>query len=945
MSGVSMGVEGSTDTTTTGEKGPSGRGSVHGRHAHSAWNIRYNNHRRKKKEDKEEKEDVTPSCHAPHGRHRTALVVLDLPQVVPGCPGFQEEKNAMAGRVSPPVGEYTVRRRRNQETESPGLFPEPFDGSQLYCHVNVEATDPDDEEENTAIISYPLPCSNRGTCEIDQCVYNGTIPCADPLGEDPDNCLESILKTYNSSNPLDIFMADVQCCQCQESWTGNICEERMSPPPPPSSNGSPLPLGAILTISLVGFLVGATVVGIVLYFKFRKQARDALVKINRRLRMPPPQTQATIVFTDVESSTKLWEWNAQAMKESLQISFKVMRSLLKKYYGYESNTEGDAICVVFHTETDAVSWALDVQQALIYPATTVGTDWPEDILGHPLTKPVEHKGVVIYRGLRIRIGIHSGRKEDVATTSEEVDDQRKRRFFGDTIHFNCLRPRQEKMSDQSSRTVTVEGEETNEDQDVEKQVDGGNNTRDASPVLRRVSTGNASMVSTETENGEFSAAMHHQSGRIRYVGPAVELAKKISDVPSGGQIFMSGSTLGNIGLQQIEQNVRIIHMGEHQLAPNKPPVELIQILPTCLLGRLYYFSPPRRTTQISPSYFEAPGVISKGLDEGDFTYNEVVIVFMFLTGVDSLNQWDRARTESATTAAVHCIRVVLRKYEGYEVEETEGNMMLAFGNFRDAVLFSVFVQEELTKVEWDNDLLAQPAASEVWESLASAKGRKHCLFRGLRYKVGVGKGVPTSIEPHASTGRAAYFGPVTSRAARVAAMASGGQVLCLSRHWKECLAECKDIKRKVFSVELGAHRLKGIESSQSLVQLSTPSLAQRPFGPLGGTLEKLFAKFVPFNLSQRLMFSKNLAHAKDEVGMSSTVGAGNQSAADSKRSLASSSIRLGSAAPDVEMQNASFATMASEGSIAYEVLLSRNEYLEAEVEKWKSLYEQASSGA
>mmetsp|Transcript_10819 Transcript_10819/g.66850 ORF Transcript_10819/g.66850 Transcript_10819/m.66850 type:complete len:862 (-) Transcript_10819:1790-4375(-) len=852
------------------------------------------------------------------------------------------EMDAPLHRVSTLGGATNVRGRRNQESETPRLFPEPFDGSQLFCHVNVESTDPNDEEENTAIISYPLPCSNRGTCDIDQCVYNGTIPCADPLGADPDNCLESILETYNSSNPLDIFMADVQCCQCQESWEGNICEERVSPPPPSPSTGDDLPLGAILTISLVGFLVGATVVGVFLYFKYRKQARDALVKINRRLRMPPPQTQATIVFTDVESSTKLWEWNAQAMKESLQISFKVMRSLLKKYYGYESNTEGDAICVVFHTETDAVAWALDVQQALLYPAATIGADWPEDILGHSSTKPVVHNGVVIYRGLRIRIGIHSGRKEDVATTSEEENAPAKRRFFGDTIHFNCLRRSQDSVQNHSSGTTPVEEEKGREDNDVEKQEGKESESEQTSNITRRASVGNASTMSADTENGEFSAAMHHQSGRIRYVGPAVELAKKISDVPSGGQILMSGSTLGNIALQQLEQNVRIIHMGEHHLAANKPPVELIQILPTSLLGRLYYFSPLRRTTQISPSYFEAPGVLSKGLDEANYTYNEVVIVFMFLTGIDSLNQWDRVRTESATTAAVHCIRGVLRQYKGYEVEETEGNMMLAFGKFQDAVLFSVIIQEELNKIEWDSNLLAQPAASEIWESLAASKGQKHCLFRGLRYKVGLEKGVPTSIEPHASTGRAAYFGPVTSRAARVAAMASGGQVLCLSKQWKECVTDSKEIKRKVFSVELGAYRLKGIESSQSLVQLSTPSLAQRPFGPLGGTLDKLFAKFVPFNLSQRLMFSKNLSYSKVESVLSST-SKGNLSTTSLKHSQPQSLNPLGSANQDIEMQSGTFGTLANEGAIAYEAILSRNEYLEAEVERLKSLYQKAAT--
>lgn len=51
-------------------------------------------------------------------------------------------------------------------------------------------------------------------------------------------------------------------------------------------------------------------------------------------------------------------------------------------------------------------------------------------------------------------------------------------------------------------------------------------------------------------------------------------------------------------------------------------------------------------------------------------------------------------------------------------------------------------------------------------------------FRGPRVRMGVYRGQPTRVVPHASTGRADYFGPLVNRAARFChASAHGGQVI------------------------------------------------------------------------------------------------------------------------------------------------------------------------
>ena len=43
----------------------------------------------------------------------------------------------------------------------------------------------------------------------------------------------------------------------------------------------------------------------------------------------------TLVMTDVEGSTALWEWNSRVMNSALALHDHTLRSLLPKHYGYE----------------------------------------------------------------------------------------------------------------------------------------------------------------------------------------------------------------------------------------------------------------------------------------------------------------------------------------------------------------------------------------------------------------------------------------------------------------------------------------------------------------------------------------------------------------------------------------------------------------------------------
>lgn len=125
----------------------------------------------------------------------------------------------------------------------------------------------------------------------------------------------------------------------------------------------------------------------------------------RRLQpeIAPPTGNLAVVFTDIKSSTFLWEMFPDAMRTAIKTHNDVMRRQLRIFGGYEVKTEGDAFMVTFPTPTSALVWCLSVQLKLL------DAQWPEEITSIQeggLLK--DENGVKIYQGLSVRMGIHWG---------------------------------------------------------------------------------------------------------------------------------------------------------------------------------------------------------------------------------------------------------------------------------------------------------------------------------------------------------------------------------------------------------------------------------------------------------------------------------------------------------------------------------------------------------
>jgi class 3 adenylate cyclase len=72
----------------------------------------------------------------------------------------------------------------------------------------------------------------------------------------------------------------------------------------------------------------------------------------------------TLVLTDVQGSTSLWERAPELMREALRVHDDVLRRLLATHRGYEVRTEGDAFVCAFADPVDAALFCLRAQETL-----------------------------------------------------------------------------------------------------------------------------------------------------------------------------------------------------------------------------------------------------------------------------------------------------------------------------------------------------------------------------------------------------------------------------------------------------------------------------------------------------------------------------------------------------------------------------------------------------
>src|ERR1700722_8201312 len=115
--------------------------------------------------------------------------------------------------------------------------------------------------------------------------------------------------------------------------------------------------------------------------------------------MSIPSGTVTLLFSDIEGSTKLWENSSEAMAEALERHDQLLRRAMDEHHGYVFKTIGDAFCVAFETCHDALRAALATQHALMRES------WPSEA------------------EIRVRLALHTG-----------VCQERDGDYFGPTVN-------------------------------------------------------------------------------------------------------------------------------------------------------------------------------------------------------------------------------------------------------------------------------------------------------------------------------------------------------------------------------------------------------------------------------------------------------------------------------------------------------------------------------
>jgi predicted ATPase/class 3 adenylate cyclase len=97
-----------------------------------------------------------------------------------------------------------------------------------------------------------------------------------------------------------------------------------------------------------------------------------------------PSGTVTLLFTDIEGSTRLWESEPDVMAQALRRHDDMLRQAIKQAGGYVFKTVGDAFCAAFGDADSALCAVLAAQLAL------VAEPWPTS------------------RPIRVRMGLHTG---------------------------------------------------------------------------------------------------------------------------------------------------------------------------------------------------------------------------------------------------------------------------------------------------------------------------------------------------------------------------------------------------------------------------------------------------------------------------------------------------------------------------------------------------------
>lgn len=391
----------------------------------------------------------------------------------------------------------------------------------------------------------------------------------------------------------------------------------------------------------------------------------------------PPQDKGVACYVGVEEYETMLDVAPAQMKDAMKIYRDIVQKLRQKYFGYEVAKNGqDRYFIMFHDAVDSFGFALDLQQSLF------DAEWTDEFMALPR---VGDNGTG-FRGLRVKVGA----------------------FMGDVTAVKSLKTGKTEYQSMKSHVIGI------------------------AKTLYGMSFGGQILTCFGTWNvASFLADTKLSSPQVVDLGEhVIRTGKNASDgVISERIVQLVPASLaidfGEVATNTEKNNESATSIGDSM------DLSIGDDLGRCpgLWGR--QFPNIRSEKQLSPSFFDAPGLSDSGIPA-------VTIAFI---GTNEIEKRYKEATE-IVSRIIGLASLALRGTKGYQCQ----NNMLAFPNLKAAADFGLNFSTELKKQDPLED-------GENVGSLVTY-GCVHDSF--------------TSLEPHKTTGRADYFGKVVNRAARVA---------------------------------------------------------------------------------------------------------------------------------------------------------------------------------
>src|SRR5260370_35354268 len=136
-----------------------------------------------------------------------------------------------------------------------------------------------------------------------------------------------------------------------------------------------------------------------------------------------PSGTVTLLFTDIEGSTRLWESEPGPMAVALRRHDEIMRSAIEMAGGYVFKTVGDSFCAAFRTAAAGIDAAVSAQRAI--GAYAWRTSRPINVRmglhsGACEERDGDYFGPVVNRAARLGAATHGGKVVESGAPAERV---------------------------------------------------------------------------------------------------------------------------------------------------------------------------------------------------------------------------------------------------------------------------------------------------------------------------------------------------------------------------------------------------------------------------------------------------------------------------------------------------------------------------------------------